>query len=137
MLDLKRFQNNFIVSMQECTKKIYEWDTENGEGDYVSCYGIDYYDGHFDTNNFSDIGKKILEYINKHNCSDFNEDDLYIEHDCVYWNQVEDEDCNILKTIEEEERADECYLCHYRLDVLINGVKLTEDELKDILPKAS
>ena len=51
-------------------------------------------------------------------------------------NQIEDNDCNILETIEEEERADKCYICDYDLFVSINGVELTEEELRAILPEA-
>ena len=138
MLNLQRFQNNFKVTMQGGCKTVHEWNTEEGQGNYISTWGMEYYNGCFDIdiNNIEGIGKKILEHINKCNYTDFKESDLTIIDNRISWNQIEDNDCNILETIEEEERADKCYICDYYLFVSINGVELTEEELRVILPEA-
>ena len=137
MLNLQRFQNNFKVTIQGGYKMVHEW-TEEGQGDYISTIGREYYNGSFDIdiNNVEGIGKKILEHINKCNYTDFKESDLTIIDNRITWNQIEDNDCNILKTIEEEEEADKCYICDYDIFVSINGVDLTEEELREILPEA-
>ena len=100
--------------------------------------GMEYYNGSFDIdiNNVEGIGKKILEHINKCNYTDFKESDLTIIDNRITWNQIEDNDCNILETIEEEEEADKCYICDYDIFVSINGVDLIEEELREILPEA-
>lgn len=138
MLNLQRFQNNFKVTIQGGYKMVHEWSTEEGEGDYISTIGMEYYNGSFDIDitNIGSVGKKILEHINKCNYTDFKESDLTIIDNRITWNQIEDNDCNILETIEEEEESDKCYICDYDIFVSINGIDLTEEELREILPEA-
>lgn len=52
-------------------------------------------------------------------------------------NQIEDSDCNILDTTEEQEREEKCYICDYTVFVSINGIELEEYDLREMLPKAN
>ena len=138
MLNLQKFQNNYNVKIQGVSKMVHEWDIEEGQGNYVMNYSMEHYNGNFDIDkdNIESIGKEILNHINKCNYTDFKETDLTIIDNRITWCQIEDKDCYILETIEEEKRADECYICDYDLFVTINGVQLEEEDLRAILPKA-
>lgn len=138
MLVVEKFQNNFKVTIQGGLKLIYEW-TEDGEGEYCATSGMEYYNGNFDVdiNTIHTIGQKILERINNSNYSDFKESDLAILDNRISWNQIEDVNCNILQTIKEEDSEDKTYICDYDIFVSINGVELSEEDLREILPKAS
>lgn len=138
MLNFTKFQNNFKVTIQGGLKVVHEW-TNEGEGDFCQCSGMECYNGSFDINihNISRIGELILAHINKCNYSDFKESDLSIIDNRVSWNQIEDADCNILDTIEEQEREEKCYICDYDVFVSINGIELTEDDLREVLPKTN
>lgn len=138
MLSIEKFQNNFKVTIQGGLKIVHEW-TEDGEGEYCLTSGMEYYNGNFDVdiNTMNTIGQKILERINNSNYSDFKESDLTIIDNRISWNQIEDVNCNILQTVEEQDSEDKTYICDYDIFVSINGVNLSEEDLREILPKAS
>lgn len=138
MLNIEKFQNNFKVTIQGGIKMVHEW-TNEGEGDFCQCSGMEYYNGSFDVDihNIHSIGKMVLAHINKCNYSDFKESDLSIIDNRVSWNQIEDADCNILDTTEEQEREEKCYICDYTVFVSINGIELEEYDLREMLPKAN
>lgn len=138
MLSISKFQNNFKITIQGGLKMVHEW-SENGEGDFCQCSGMEYYNGSFDVDihNISRIGELILAHINTCNYSDLKESDLSIIDNRVSWNQIEDADGNILNTPKEQKRNEKCYICDYDVFVSINGIKLTEDDLKEILPKTN
>lgn len=137
MLSIEKFQNNFKVTIQGGLKSVHEW-TEDGEGEYCFTSGMEYYNGNFDVDicNIDKIGQKILEHINNSNYSNFKETDLVIIDNRITWNQIEDVDCNILQTVEDQDSEDKTYICVYDLFISINGVELSEDDLREILPKA-
>lgn len=140
MLNIEKFQNNFKVTIQGGLRTVHEW-TENGEGDYCFSTGMEYYNGSFDVdiNNIQTIGRKIIEHINKSNCSSFNyeESDLTIIDNRISFNQIEDVDCNIIETVSERQVEENLYICDYDVFVSINGIELSEEELKEILPEAN
>ena len=55
----------------------------------------------------------------------------------VSWSQIEDADCNILDTTEEQQREEKCYICDYTVFVSINGIELEEYDLREMLTKAN
>ena len=65
MLNISKFQNNFKVTIQGGLKMVHEW-SENGEGDFCQCSGMEYYNGSFDVDihNIGRIGELILAHIN-------------------------------------------------------------------------
>lgn len=138
MLNITKFQNNFKMTIQGGLKMVHEW-TEDGEGEFCHCSGMEYYNGSFDVdiNNISAIGELLLAHINGSNYSNLKESDLSIIDNRIVWNQIEDNDCNILDTMEEQEREEKCYICDYDIFVSINGIELMEEELKELLPKAN
>lgn len=135
VLKLERFQNHFKVTIQGGYKMVHEW-TDEGQGDHICSLGMEYFNGSFDIDECSvkDIGKKILEHINKCNYSDYKEYNLTLIDNRITWNQIEDSDCNILKTMKDQK--DKCYICDYDLFVSINGLDLTAEELRKIFPEA-
>lgn len=137
MLSIEKFQNNFKVTIQGGLKSVHEW-TEDGEGEYCFTSGMEYYNGNFDVDicNIDKIGQKILEHINNSNYSNFKETDLVIIDNRITWNQIEDIDCNILQTVEDQDSENKTFICVYDLFISINGVELSEDDLREILPKA-
>lgn len=137
MLNITKFQNNFKVTIQGGLKMVHEW-MEDGEGGFCQWSGMEYYNGSFDVdiNNISTIGELLLAHINGSNYSNLKESNLSIIDNRIAWNQIEDSDCNILNTVEEQEREEKCYICDYDIFVSINGVELVEDDLKEILPNA-
>ncbi|ENZ28712.1 hypothetical protein HMPREF1087_01206 [[Clostridium] clostridioforme 90A1] len=138
MLNIAKFQNNFKLSIQGGIKMVNEW-TKEGEGKFCQYSGMEYYNGNFDVDIHANnrIGELLLAYINKCNYSDFKESDLSIIDNRVSWNQIEDSDCNILDTTEEQEREEKCYICDYTVFVSINGIELEEYDLREMLPKAN
>ena len=138
MLSIEKFQNNFKVTIQGGLKSVHEW-TEDGEGEYCFTSGMEYYNGNFDVDicNIDKIGQKILEHINNSNYSNFKETDLVVINNRITWNQIEDIDCNILQTVEDQDSENKTFICVYDLFICINGVELSEDDLREILPKAS
>ena len=47
MLNIEKFLNNFKVTIQGGIKMVHEW-TNEGEGDFCQCSGMEYYNGSFD-----------------------------------------------------------------------------------------
>jgi len=136
MFNIEKFQNNFKVTIQGGLKIVHEW-TEEGEGAYCFTSGMEYYNGSFDVNinNINNIGSLILAHINKCNYSTFKMLDLVIIDNRISWNQIEDNECNILETIEEQETEEKCYICDYDVFISINGIELEEEDLISLLPE--
>ena len=136
MLDLNKFKNQIILSVQGGYKTIHEWTSDEGEGDCINSFGMKNYNGNFclniDESNL--IGTTILRHINSCNFSTLTERELSIIENRICWSQLEDKDCNIISTIEEEKQAGKVYLCDYDIFIYINGIELTEDDLREIFP---
>lgn len=136
MLDLNKFKNQIILSVQGGYKTVHEWTSDEGEGDCINSFGMKNYNGNFclniDESNL--IGTTILRHINSCNFSTLTERELSIIENRICWSQLEDKDCNIISTIEEEKQAEKVYLCDYDIFIYINGIELTEDDLREIFP---
>lgn len=137
MLNIEKFSNNYKVTIQGGIKKVYEW-SENGKGDYCFSSGMEYYNGSFDVNrsHVKDIGEKVIELINNSNYSNMRESDFSIFNNRLCWNQIEDNDCNILDTQEEIRTEGKTYICDYDVFISINGIELEEEDLRELFHDA-
>lgn len=95
---------------------------------------MEYYNGSFDVdrNHVKDIGKKVIESINNSNYSNMKESDFTIIDNRLCWNQIEDNDCNILDTQEEIRTEGKTYICDYDVFISINGIELEEEDLREL-----
>lgn len=137
MLNIEKFSNNYKVTIQGGLKTVHEW-SENGEGDYCFSSGMEYYNGSFDVDrsHVKDIGKKVIELINNSNYSNMRESDFSIFSNRLCWNQIEDNDCNILDTQEEIRTEGKTYICGYDVFISINGIELEEEDLRELFHDA-
>lgn len=140
MLDIGRFQNNFKVIIQGGLKTVHRW-TKDGEGEYVHTNGMEYFNGNFDVdiNNIEMIGILIRKHINDRNFSCLKEVDLSIIDNRICWNNIENGNCDLLENsyeINDGIENDDAYICDYDVFVYINGLELTEKELRELFPNA-
>lgn len=137
MLNIEKFRNNFKIIIQGGLKTVHEWG-EDGEGKYCFSSGMEYYNGSFDVNknHIEDIGKKIIENINNSNYSNMKESDFTIIDNRLSWNQIEDNECNILETQEEIKAEGKTYICDYGVFISINGIELEEEDLRELFHNA-
>ena len=137
MLDLKKFENSYIIKIVGGFKEVSEWNG-NKQGIYRHGSDIDYFNCEFTIkeNEINNIGTMIINRINGNNYSDIEENNFTIINNCITWNQIEDGFCNILNSKEEIEK-EEYFICDYTVFISINGIELNEKKLREIFPNAN
>lgn len=137
MLNIEKFRNNFKITIQGGLKTVHEW-SEDGEGGYCFSSGMEYYGKSFDVDesHIKDIGKKVIESINNSNYSNMEESDFVIIDNRLSWNQIEDNECNILEIQEEIKAEGKTYICDYDVFISINGIELEEEDLRELFHDA-
>lgn len=130
MLNLTKFNSKYRVNIGSCVKMIHEWNTEEGQGNYIS----EYYLGDVESftvaaEDIDKLGEMIIKSINQFNFSDYQESDFNIIDGRFCWCQLENEWSFI--TTEGD------YICDYDVYITINGIELTEEELREVFPRAN
>lgn len=141
MLKLNKFKKNITIQLKGLCKEVYKSSYEEGQGDYVQTQGIDYLTKTFmiEENNIDNFENMLVSYLQK---------ELYHEKINNEWLSICDNritlttseidteySCEIVDDIQQEElQGNQCYMCDYDFYILINDMKLSEEELIELLP---
>lgn len=130
MLNVEKFQKQIVLSI-EVDKIIHEWTDDEGMGEFVNYFNLDFTGEnrfYIPLDNETDITIKdeVIKFLEE-NCNYGKGTKYDIINNTLMYNVLEDEDCNPINS----ENTD-LFLCDYTVSVLLNGIELEEEDLQEI-----